>query len=741
MCGFAGILNFHHPLRKEEIAPILHSMGDQIAYRGPDDEQLFCDQSIGMVFRRLSIVDLVGGVQPMSNEDDSLMLVLNGEIYNHEELKPLLKDQHHFKSRSDCEIVLHLYEEMGVDFLLHLNGMFSLALWDRRNRKLILARDRLGIKPLYYSINKERVLFGSEIKALMPYPDCPREYDWEHALSGSNHNHAAQDFTIHSYFKGIENLPGGKYLVVDLQGQSIEEKCYWRLSPLTMEEYADDQRSDQEIIDGYREVLEDSVRLQLMADVELGLFLSGGIDSVVVALIASRYQKFHTFSVLSQSTFKNGDARAAHVAAKYLGLQNHQVQYPWHNHTFDSSYWKKLLWTCETFECGAEQLYKSELHRYAKHHRPGLKIILTGQGSDEFNGGYVNQFIDMGPEYVEDKDRNWKSFERSLSHLEKDQLLRAAPGLGYFSRCINKGFIASVVNQPLWNHPWFYYGNRSLRSLQMYNLWHEDRISAGNHIENRVPFLDHRLVEYTMRVPPAKYDPLFWNKNVLRSAFKDALPEELAQRPKCPFFHGPDERYTNRMMYNILISDDRALIREAFGETGTHHEVIDRSAIEKMLAFVPDDPAYGDVPDLLKLTNMALLEKMAMKAAFKKPVVFSDTAVLDSIQVSNWDAEEDAIAATLSIRRQAIDLDAKVALRPEVTFLKGVPAGWFLAVDEAIKYCLDEAENKDWIEVLQQINGERSINSIVAELNMPASRIRKNLEEAMDYNIIQFGNA
>ena len=323
MCGFAGVLK-REGIMGQEIEPILRAMGQQIAHRGPDDKQLYCDEAVGLTFHRLSIVDVQQGRQPLENEDGSLVLVVNGEIYNHQALKSQLKSAHHFGSQSDCEVILHLYEEMGLDFLKHLNGMFALLLWDKRAKILIAARDRLGIKPLYYTISKERILFGSEIKALFAYPDCPRVFDWKQALSDSLYTpYSIAGLT--SFFEGIEYLPGGSFLMVDLASDNITVQPYWQLAPLSEEAYAADQRTEEQIIEGYRELLADAVKMRLMADVEVGLFLSGGIDSVSVAAFAAQELPLQTFSVLSQSTFQNGDARAGHLAAQHFGLPNHQV--------------------------------------------------------------------------------------------------------------------------------------------------------------------------------------------------------------------------------------------------------------------------------------------------------------------------------------------------------------------------------------------------------------------------------
>jgi asparagine synthase (glutamine-hydrolysing) len=742
MCGFAGILKRQGRLVRQEIEATLRAMGQQITYRGPDDEQLYCDDAIGLSFHRLSIVDVQQGQQPLFNEDRSLVLVVNGEIYNHQALKSQLKSAHHFRSQSDCEIILHLYEEMGIEFLKHLNGMFALLLWDKRAKILIAARDRLGIKPLYYTISKERILFASEIKALFAYPDCPRVFDWKQALS----DRLDMPYSIGkltSFFQGIEYLPGGSFLMADLAEDSISCQPYWQLTPLSEEAYAADQRTEEQIISGYRELLADAVKMRLMADVEVGLFLSGGIDSVSIAAFAAQELPLQTFSVLSQSTFQNGDARAGHLAARYFGLPNHQVLFSWHDIPFTPEAWKQLLWLCETPYCDAEQLYKYHLHRYAKSINNDLKVILLGQGSDEFNGGYSVGLTKAAHPDLDDSEIGWAAFMATLDNQQKELFISQGNGnLSQYARTLKKEFLASQMGQKSYRHPWFFHADRYLRSLQMYNLWHEDRTAAGNHIENRVPFLDHRLVEYTMRIPPQKYESLFWDKRILRQAMKNILPLEFAQRPKCPFFYGQDARYTHRMMYNLLMAEERALIREAFGDADGSHPVFDRKTIESFITEIPNDPEYQSVSDLLYLTNIGLLEQMA-KASFTECRPPECTLVLSKMQIDDWDEEEEQIALRLSIRRQEIDLSQPVSFSPNTLLFKidhvSPPnRDSYISVDNTITYALDEHELADWLAVLRRIDGKRSINDILNELSLPEAKIRKQLEEALDYQLISF---
>lgn len=741
MCGIAGILKRKGPYPGKEIVPVLRAMGKQIAYRGPDDEQLLIEGPLGVIFRRLSIIDLESGRQPICNEDGSLVLMVNGEIYNHLDLRRELKDNHVFKTKSDSEIILHLYEEKGMDFLQELNGMFALMLWDKKKERLILTRDRLGIKPLYYNINKERIIFGSEIKALLAYPDCPREYDWTGALSYRRF-FAYPDVPIQSFFKDIECLPGGSVLIYDCKEDKTTIDAWWRLMPLSKEEFAQDSRTNKEITEGYLDILKDSVEMRLMSDVEVGIFLSGGIDSATITCLSSAHKKLHTFSHLNMSTFKNGDARGAHITAHELGLVNHQVFHPHQDHfRYTTEDWSNLLWLTETHLCYAEQLFKFQLHKYAKAMRPNLKVMLLGQGSDEFNGGYSLDIIQNAQMGV-DANTSWLNLIFALKKLERQSLgFQSNAFVAGHGDFIKREFMASFSNTHLYEHPWFFHIDVSRKGLQQYNLWHEDRTAAGNNIENRVPFLDHRLVEYCVAIPPSKYSSLFWKKQILSDAVKGLIPEYVRTRPKQGFFYGDYLHHVSRMMYKILTQDGRALIDHAFGKDS--HPIIDRKEIDVAIARIPKLPdGFNQVEYIFNLVNMGLLEKMAKEPGRR---VHSETLGPDisSIRISDWEEEEKSIALKIMGPETSIDLERIISfaantflMKPDHSFNK--PDEVYIVLRDAIKIRLSEKINKPWLAVLRKIDGRKTLQQIIIDENIPEAEIREDLKKGINEKVVYF---
>ena len=732
--------------RKKAAGPdcqsVLKAMGNQIAHRGPDDEQIVRSGPVGMIFRRLSIVDIEGGRQPMTNEDDTLISMVNGEIFNHESIRNRLKYHHVFRSRSDSEVVLPLYQELGQDFLHELNGMYAIALWDAKARQLLLARDRLGIKPLFYAVANQKLLFGSEIKALLAHPECPRDLDWEAALSFNQSRYfPSRHRSTTSFFKDIEYLPGGHTLTVRPGQKQILRSRYWDLQPLSNEEYLSDTRSDKEIINGYRDCFVEAVHDCLMADTEIGVFLSGGIDSVAISSIAAREQSFHTFSVLSQSTLGSADARSACLAAQRLALPNHQVLFRWQDRILTPESYKKLLWLLETPLCEAEHVYKYQLHRYAKATRPDLKVILLGQGSDEFNGGYSQYWLDFAG--VPRQQQNWSAYMGQIAGMEQQKLLHASnpailAQIGQKS-IVKKSFLGELAGQQPYEHPWFANADASRFVLQMYNLWHEDRTAAGNGIENRVPFLDHRLVEYTMTVPPSRYQDLFWNKRILRHALSADLPAELAQRPKGPFYMGPDARFTRMMMLNILTADNNALIDEAFSHAD--HPVLETDNIRDVIKTIPPDSEYQQVKPLLVMINAALLENMANDA--RAQLRYRDeTAILSSLSISDWDSEAAAIEAQLATAQTGYYLSDVLAFTPDTRLLAyqdagGLPNTGFMLLSKGMVRQHFRANDIDaWLEVLKAVDGKQSIQMILQAKGIAESTISKQLREALELKLL-----
>ena len=548
MCGFAGFINLAGLAGKEdERRKTLGDMLDRIAHRGPDDETFYDDGILALGFRRLSIVDVEGGRQPFVDKKSGVVAAVNGEIYNHLQLRSRFEQNFEFCSRSDSEVLLPLYRDDGLGMLDAVNGIFAAVIWDRRRRRLVLARDRLGVKPLYYAKAGDLLLFGSELKALLGHPYCPRTPDWLQIRNA----HALHVPEVPSFLEGVHHVPAAHMLMFD--GTTPALKRYWAVDEYFAEPGAPPGRPASHYIERYGELLRDSIRKQLMSDVPLGIFLSGGIDSSLIAAAARRdLDKFHCFTIEEETTAMTGDLGQARKVAAELGLPLHAVRYRGTGMLdelgFDLAYFEYMVWCVDSPRFNLEWFFKHELYRYVKTRHPEIKVILTGAGADEFAGGYSTSFnLSEG---------SWDSYLQS--HVEpRSRAFRARenPGLAADGPQTRLGL--DRASRRGYQHMMY----MNLVSLQVYNLWYEDRVSAAHGIEARVPFLDHRLVEFLVSVPEQYFGELFWNKQIVRAQLGSLLPSYPAAFPKVPFIFVPGNISINSLRTAIV-----ARVYPAFSE-------------------------------------------------------------------------------------------------------------------------------------------------------------------------------
>jgi asparagine synthase (glutamine-hydrolysing) len=743
MSGIAGVVR----LDGAAVSPVmdgatLRGLTDLIAHRGPDDEQFHFWANVGLGFRRLSIVDPEGGRQPLFNRTRTVVLICNGEIYNHRKLRSRFASCHRFTSGSDCEIIPHLYDEMGMAHLDQLNGIFAFALLDKSKNKLYLCRDRLGVKPLFYYQDPNILVFGSEIKAVLAHPAVPKRFNWASALtfrSRMHYPHLAHELT--SFFEGVQYLPAGRYLEIELNTGAIREQPYWDPAAAAIQAATGDL-DRQTCVQRYRDLLDDAVRLQLMADVPCGVFLSGEIDSLAVGYFASQHKILHAFSVLSQSTLTNGDAPAAHAGARSFELPDHMVLFDWRELNLSPSLWRAILWRLETPIACAEQSYKYLLYAHAQERIPGLKVMLLSTGSDEFNGGYSKAVFNSA------EDPSWHNFERILEGHERESLLQqssawnAYANIGVGNRMlISQDFLAALAHQRRYESPWYGYRDTSRRLMQMHHLWLEDRASAAHGIEARVPFLDHRLVELAYEIPAGLHKDLFWDKTILREALAGPLANELRYRPKTPFFVGEDQRHARRLVYNLLRAEGCALLEQAIEEAARCAGVVDQDALWQLFRELPDDPEYANVDLVLDLVNMGLLAAMAKAPA--KPQRFDGPLPVNEVTIEDWSAWEQRFGVSLVQRTPALGRDSVVRFADGIRVVKseaGDPrmvddGGYYILRNDDLEFSL-EPTLEPWVEFLRLVDGVRSVGELLKAARLSDMDVWKHLEEAIEYDVL-----
>jgi len=536
VCGFAGFVSFgKSKLNLAERAAVLARMGRAIAHRGPDDEQTYDDGTLSLVFRRLSIIDLSGGQQPIRNARGNLLTVVNGEIYNHRELRAEFAPGHPFATHSDCELPMHVIERDGVSGLTRLDGMFSILVWDQKAQQLLLARDRMGIKPLYVVPLQGGLLFGSELKAVLAHPECPREIDWDALIQPT----FLMRSPVPTYVKNVEHLPGGHYLLASTAG--LERAAYWRIDDhLGSAPFSGNEISYREAYDAR---IESAVTSHLLSDVPVGLHLSGGIDSSLIAAIAAKQKSdLACFTVVERTSFRAGDVESARKLTTKLGLPWHPVLFDFRTFLddiqFDLARFEQSVSTMDSPRFNPEWFLKEELHRFSRRVHPSLKVVLLGQGADEFAGGYSNRIDCLRQSWtqylIEEVRPNLRLATAVAAHLPDRFASLAAdagdPGIDLYHR-----FMRQQVNQ-----------------LQCYNLWHEDRTSMSQSLEARVPFLDHHVVELLASVPASLHERLFFNKSIVRDALQRRVPEYDRNHPKVPFVSTDDQRSIQIIVHEML---------------------------------------------------------------------------------------------------------------------------------------------------------------------------------------------
>lgn len=562
MCGICGIaVPEKNPHRVDEGR--LVRMRDALVHRGPDDAGLFLSDKVGLGHRRLSIVDLGGGHQPMTNEDGRIHIVFNGEIYNHRDHRSMLEGRgHHYRSFCDTETIIHLYEEFGPHAVEWLRGMFAFAIWDGRSRQLLLARDRLGIKPLYYTLSPDGVLhFASEIKALIEARAIKPELNFEALADFAANRYTSGEETL---FYGVRRLLPGHTLL--WRNGHVEITRYWDTSFAE----PDEPLREDEYIDRFAELFRESVKLRLMADVPLGMFLSGGIDSTAIAQVMTELapEPIKTFSVAFNEREAN-ELEYARMASRAFGTDHHEVVVG-PEQFFDAL--PGLIYQEDEPIAHPSSIPLYFVSRLAAEH---VKVVLTGEGSDELLAGYdkyrktvynlalgraynrviptplrqlARRIIEEGDAALSGRQKlartflylppnvesiyfdNFSVFSRAgqnelFSAATRDRISQRDPyriKLGY----IRESDASTLLNQLL---------VADLKTYLHELLMKQDQMSMAASIESRVPFLDHKLVEFASRLPERMKLRGWTTKYILRKAMKNRLPAEILNRKKMGF--------------------------------------------------------------------------------------------------------------------------------------------------------------------------------------------------------------
>jgi asparagine synthase (glutamine-hydrolysing) len=555
VCGIAGFAGNNDRLSDDERTEVLERMCRVIRHRGPDDQGSLVAAGVALGMRRLSIIDLAGGHQPISGEDGSVTVVFNGEIYNYREIQAELEAKGHtFRTSSDTETIVHSYEEYGAACVDQLRGMFAFALWDESKRRLFIARDRLGKKPLYYTLTRQGTLiFGSELKSLLQHPETEREIDKEALDTYLSFGYVPDPLSI---FRGIFKLPPGHHLTFAEGRVHIEE--YWDLHYEVVA-----QRPEEDYLEELRSLLDEAVRLRLVADVPLGAFLSGGVDSSTIVGLMSQHtsQPVKTFSIgFAEDGYD--ELKYARLAAERFGTDHHEfIVTPEICHIVD-----ELAWHLDEPFADSSAIPTYAVSKLAREH---VKVVLSGDGGDELFAGYSRYGIDRSrsgfsrlPRVV--RNGLMQPLSRNLPHgawgrnylhnIALDPLNRYLDSISFFSSLSKRSLYSSGFRSHLNGH------NKAAAIFSQYAgsvtsgepvdtlmyldtktylpgdiLTKVDRMSMAVSLEARVPLLDHKLVEFVTKIPAGLKIKGPVTKHIFKRAVRGLVPDEILDRPKQGF--------------------------------------------------------------------------------------------------------------------------------------------------------------------------------------------------------------
>ncbi len=585
MCGIAGYV-----LREGRADPsLVRAMCDQIRHRGPDDQGIYIDRGCGLGMRRLSIIDLSTGHQPMSNESGDVWIVFNGEIYNYQALRDaLVSDGHRFATHSDTEAIIHLYEQHGIGGISQLRGMFACAIWDARRRELLLVRDRFGKKPLYYTVLPSGLFFGSELKCLYPAA-VPLDIDADALRLYFQFSYIPDPLTP---YKAIRKLAPGAWLLYDSDG-TVHEGLYWKLPEPAVQ--APDSLDEESAATRVREIFDESVRMRMIADVPLGAFLSGGIDSssVVASMAMQSSERVKTFSIGFEESGFN-ELPAAALVAKKFNTDHHEILV----RPDSVSLVSRLVEHFDEPFGDSSAIPTFIVSEFAAQH---VKVALTGDGGDEIFAGYESFFAVDRLRRVDHVPPLARALLSSIADLwpysfyGKNYLRmisRPSALARYFELNYAPYFLRKALLQPEWMLPadsgflsqalqdCLLAGQHDIISQAIYfearaNLTGDmlvkvDRMSMANSLEVRSPLLDHELAEFAMSIPQQWKMRNGRGKQIFLKAVGDRLPPELLSLPKkglgvplAKWFRGP----LRSLLWDLLTSRtflDRNFVSEEF---------------------------------------------------------------------------------------------------------------------------------------------------------------------------------
>ncbi|WP_406113372.1 asparagine synthase (glutamine-hydrolyzing) [Kitasatospora purpeofusca] len=732
MCGIAAVfLLGGRPARPEDHGTVAR-MSERQHSRGPDGTALLRRPTYSLAFNRLAVFAAKSGAQPFVSEGFSQVTMVNGEIYNFRELRERWTGP--VTDSSDCSVVHDLLPVLGPELFGALRGMFAVVGVDERARTLTLARDHFGIKPLFYAVRDGRVHVASELKALFAPGAVPCVPDWAFALQDAHFSLVSHysDDRARTYFDGVCEVPPGSTVTIDLDTGRVTTWRFWQ------PEFQDGGEPDEDpapYVERYRHLLDQAVVRACMAEQPPVVQLSGGIDSVAVAALAARHRDIRLWTVLSPTSVATGDFRAAARAADHLGLPFHWVDATETERDLSVDDWQQILWQTETPLADPGFLYRLLMSRAIAENSHPAKAVLSGQGSDEFNGGYTTALAPPGRP-------NWRGFFESLDDRRRRTLLNAAPGAvaeisrGATEGCLRTSWLAELVESPA-TDLYQEYIDRKLYDLRLYNCWCDDRTSAAHGLESRPAFLDVDLVDFSLAVPPTLRGRLFDDKAILRRAVRGLVPDDLADRPKVPFYAGAARSTGLAALANLLERGQDRLVELATSGTVTAG-VLDPDALRRAIRKAVRHPQRDGVQRLLRLLSLGALELVLTGQREPHPG-FGASAPVGTTGRGGVDPE--AVAGRVGAARATVPVGVRFALDADIRLMREHGADRsdkvYLLRRGRLEYSLDPAIEANLADLVPRLVEPATVEQLALRAGRPEEEVRAGVADLLHHRVLR----
>ncbi|MFM9950282.1 MAG: asparagine synthase-related protein [Saprospiraceae bacterium] len=636
--------------------------------------------------------------------------------------------------QKQLEQLHHRVEQIGLPAAAaELNGRFMLCYLDGAGRNAQILTDHLAIQQVFYHQGPGFVLFGSEIKFLLQHPRCPKTIDWQNALRRSIPFEVLDgEKNYHAWFKDIFLLEEATALNIDLKTGASEKRAYW--NPYDDANTGADERSAQQVMDAYMELLEDAVRIRIQDGDMAFSFLSGGLDSSILCAIAARIKPTETFSIITQTTLLEETTQLCDRLAKDLHFDNTQFVVPYHRLATDIDLWKKRVWRAESPFAHTDSLTKTLLHDAIRRLHPHISYNLTGTGSDQLNGGLARWIV----EDADSQEESWKNMIGKVSEAElRHHLPERLHALWGARNFLQRDFVESISGRSIERNPMRYYIKSNVHINHFVLVWDENRAAYAHRHSARYPFLDPRFLGFMANIPERLHAELFYDKQILRKPAARYLPDYILNKPKAPANTG---MYDRRLaIYQSLVNPRKLdLLEEALGPLNEPHPVIDKIALITELERLTLKPEHKPWQYLLNVINLGLLEKLHLQDE-------ASMGYEDALQTMMETVTELNPATTNRIRQNLDIVPEEALLRRPIQFAEGCslvtehPGGKvYLNKNEILAYEIDE-EELAWRSFLFAIDNTRSTAQVLADLNLDFEQIKDYFYLCLKEAILQTG--